>query len=220
MSVTASHGAPICPNCRARVDARRGPTAMCLSCGAPLGNYSAAAPVGSNGLWLVFGLVSFFALFCVGVILFLVLRTAPTSTPVATVTVVTESTAAPSSASSASASASTTVSAAPLSDAEKDQLDGTYMCGMDDTPNFPCRVSNGILEKLGGSQRFKGPISKQPGGNLTFSGTFFCPFGDCTHPVACTFVRQAPGKYLGKFGPNSIPGGGPGGEHVALVKVR
>jgi hypothetical protein len=138
------------------------------------------------------------------------------STPVSTVAI--ESTADTATAS-ASASASAKNSA-PLTDEEKDQLEGNYQCAMDDTPLFPCRVSNGVLEKLAGSQRFKGPISKLPGGNLSFSGSFFCPFGDCTHPVACTFVRQSAGKYVGKFGPNSVPGGGPGGERVVLNKVR
>jgi hypothetical protein len=137
----------------------------------------------------------------------------PTTT---TVTVESTATADPS----ASASASAKPVSAPLTDEEKDQLEGNYTCAMDDTPNFPCRVSGGVLEKLAGSQRFKGPISKQSGGNLSFSGSFFCPFGDCTHPVACTFVRQSAGKYVGKFGPNSVPGGGPGGERVVLNKVR
>ena len=195
---------------------------MCLSCGAPLGSFSGAP--GSQGIsplvWLL-GCGGLLAVSVVGAGVIVALRlraTAPISGPTTTVTVFTESTAAP--AASPSTSATSTVPAAPLSDAERDQLEGSYTCAMDDTPNFPCRVSGGILEKLAGSQRFKGPISKQPGGDLTFSGSFFCPFGACTHPVACTFVRQSPGKYIGKFGPNSVPGGGPGGERVVLVKVR
>lgn len=108
----------------------------------------------------------------------------------------------------------------PLTPQQLDELEGNYGCALDDTPTFKCRIANGELEKLEGSQRFKGPVSKLPNGNFNFSGTFFCPFGACTHPVAATFVRQAAGRYVGKFGPNSVPGGGPGGERVVLTKTR
>jgi hypothetical protein len=170
-------------------------------------------------LWWVLGCGGLLILFIIGGAGIFFLRATEEKSAGFSPTVVTvEGTA--SAEASASASASAKVASAPLSDEEKDQLEGNYTCAMDDTPNFPCRVSSGTLEKLAGSQRFKGPISKQSNGNLSFSGTFFCPFGDCTHPVACTFVRQSAGKYVGKFGPNSVPGGGPGGERVVLNKVR
>jgi hypothetical protein len=219
MQTPSSHGAQICPRCRTRVDARRGPSAICLSCGAALPNFSGGSASGSSALWWVLGCGGLLVLVSmVAGAAALLLGTSVDKSNGPTSTVAIESTV--TAEASASGSSSAKVAAAPLSDEEKDQLEGNYTCAMDDTPNFPCRVSNGVLEKLAGSQRFKGPISKQPGGNLSFSGSFFCPFGDCTHPVACTFVRQSAGKYVGKFGPNSVPGGGPGGERVVLNKVR
>ena len=219
MQTTTAHGAQICPRCRTRVDARRGPSAICLSCGAALPNVEGGSASGSSALWWLLGCGGLVVLFVVAAVAFVAFRVTETkSTESSTTTVIVESAA--SAAASASASASAKVASAPLSDEERDQLEGNYTCAMDDTPNFPCRVSGGTLEKLAGSQRFKGPISKQSNGNLSFSGSFFCPFGDCTHPVACTFVRQVAGKYVGKFGPNSVPGGGPGGERVVLNKVR
>jgi hypothetical protein len=217
--MNATHGAPICPRCRTRVDARRGPTAMCLSCGAPLPNFSAGQSSGSGVLVAILGVGAVLAMLIVGVAIYFAahLRTEAAES-VSTSTVAIES-PAETAAASASASSAPKISA-PLTDQEKDQLEGNYQCAMDDTPMFACRVSGGVLEKLAGSQRFKGPISKVATGNLSFSGSFFCPFGDCTHPVACTFIRQSAGKYVGKFGPNSVPGGGPGGERVVLNKVR
>lgn len=130
---------------------------------------------------------------------------------------------------SAEPPATTSASASPqpnrknsLSLAELERVEGNYKCAMDDTPAFACRIADGTLEKLGGSQRFKGPITALPSGDLAFRGTFFCPWGSCTHPVAATFVKQAPGLYVGHFGPNEDPsnGGGPGGERVVLNKVK
>jgi hypothetical protein len=123
-------------------------------------------------------------------------------------------------ASSAAASPSTSASATakpPLTDAERDELEGDYTCSIDDTAPFRCRVAGGQLEKLAGSQRFRGPVRKLPNGSLSFSGTFFCPFGDCTRPVAATFVRQGPGRYVGTFPQNAQ---GSGNERVVLVKAR
>ncbi len=181
-------------------------------------------------LWLLGGGLIF--AFCViaGVAVLFLGRSVDTRpTHVLTVTPVTvfsdtpTATAPASAIATASASvAATATSQAPISlaDAEREQLEGSYTCSMDNTPSFTCRVTNGILEKTGGSQRFKGPITKLSNGNLSFSGSFFCPFGDCTHPIACTFTRLGPGHYACNFGPNSVPGGGPGGEHVSLLKVR
>lgn len=217
-----SHGAPICPRCRTRIDARRGPTTFCHSCGAPLPQMQSGGGGGSSAVVWVVGLVAIFAILGGCFVAFLLLR-APveqpkTLPPTTTITVFSDTPSATASAPASAAPAATV--AAPLTAAELDVLEGNYQCSMDDTPSFPCRISNGVLEKLGGSQRFRGPITKRADGGFSFTGTFFCPFGDCTHPVACTFSRTSPGHYSCKFGPNSVPGGGPGGEHVVLGKVR
>lgn len=196
---------------------------MCLSCGHPFppGTFDTSSGGGSS-LVVPILIGAFLALSLVGgTTLLLLARSADkkaeaapasdASVPLAPLLVVEDS------GVDASVDAATPP---PLTDEEKDRLEGNYRCSMDDTPAFPCRIANGRLEKLGGSQRFRGPIRKLGSGNLEFSGEFFCPFGACDHPVACTFVRQGPGRYVGKFGPNSIPGGGPGGERVVLTKVR
>ncbi len=221
--VSESHGAPICPRCRARIDARRGPTSFCHSCGAPLPQLAASGTSGiSTGTVLILGLVAIFAIAAVAAIVVVLFArpSEPIAARPATVTTITVQAATPFDSASASASASTKVPAAPLTEAELDTLEGNYTCSMDDTPAFPCRISNSVLEKLAGSQRFRGPIVKNSNGGFSFSGTFFCPFGDCTHPVACTFTRTSAGHYSCRFGSNSVPGGGPGGEHVVLSKAR
>jgi hypothetical protein len=227
-------GPRMCPRCGARVDARVGRwSTVCLSCGHPLDPMAGAASARQSSsavIWWVLGGAALFLLLAVvggGLLVARAVlsdsRSSAPSEPVGTVTAVPTSTQPPIVASVASVAPSASASAkpnAPLSAAELDDLPGNYTCSLDDTPPFRCRIQNGILEKLDGSQRFKGPVTKQGDGNLAFSGTFFCPFGDCTHPVATTFIRQGPGRYVGKFGPNSVPGGGPGGERVVLNKVR
>jgi hypothetical protein len=128
-------------------------------------------------------------------------------------------TVSPTDSPSESASAKP-VPPPPLTDEERDALPGNYTCSIDDTPAFRCRVANNILEKLDGSQRFRGPVSKVGGGNLSFSGTYFCPFGACTRAISTTFVRQGPGRYVGRFPPSNSPGSGGGNERVVLTKVR
>ncbi|MBK6695747.1 MAG: hypothetical protein IPG50_26580 [Myxococcales bacterium] len=221
--------APICARCGARADARRGPTAACLSCGQafPLeGGAPPRAPTAMSPLvWVGAALLALCVVGALAGVAFVALRSEP-SAPAPRAT--SSSTLAPgpvlADVVDASPSASTKPPPQPLSDAERDELAGNYTCAMDDTPAFPCRVANGTLEKLAGSQRFKGPIQKLPNGGLAFSGTFFCPFGGCTHPVSATFVRQGPGRYIGRFpvnGPEArAAGGGPGGERVVLIKVR
>lgn len=233
MSTSRSPGARICSRCGTRADARRGNTSICLSCGQPFpvaafGAYGEPpAAKGSSALGWVVGILSVFFVLSLGAAFLLLSRsgksTATTSTPTAPAEVETQAPVATVTASSSAATTAPSASAKPvtaaLTDAERDELTGSYTCSMDDSAAFPCRIAGGNLEKLGGSQRFKGPVSKVDGGNITFSGTFFCPFGDCTHPVATTFVRQSPGRYKGKFGVNTIRGGGPGGEVVFLTKV-
>lgn len=220
--VSESHGAPICPRCRARIDARRGPTTFCHSCGAPLPQTSTGGGGISTATVVILGLVAIFAIAAVAAIVIVLFARSPepAAKQPGTVTTITVQADTPSDSASASASASASVSSAPLTEAELEEVEGNYKCSMDDTPAFACRISQGVLEKLAGSQRFRGPIVKNANGGFSFSGTFFCPFGDCTHPVACTFTRTSPGHYSCKFGPNSVPGGGPGGEHVVLTKVR
>jgi hypothetical protein len=216
--------ARICSTCGTREDARRGSSPVCLTCGQPFlrPSMTGAAPKGSSTLiWVGVGL--FCALCLVAILIaggvFLASQGVFDDKPPPK-----RATAAPivvqPPVTSTVASSATTSQPAPLTDEERDELAGNYTCSLDDTPAFRCRIANNTLEKLDGSQRFKGPVRKLGGGNLGFSGTFFCPFGACTHPVSTTFIRQGPGRYVGKFGPNSVPGGGPGGERVVLTKVR
>lgn len=179
-----------------------------------------AASKGSPLLWVaVGGLATIVLVGAIGVLV--LLRTSSRSSDanaaadasLAPVLLVVDAASSADAAPSASA-----VKPPPLTDEERDELAGNYTCSIDDTAAFPCRVANGTLEKTAGSQRFRGPIKKLPDGNLSFSGTFFCPFGDCTRPVACTFVRQGPGRYVGRFGPDAS--GGPGNERIVLNKVR
>lgn len=178
----------------------------------------------STATVVVLGLVAIAAIGAVAaivIVLFAPRPAEPTAKQPGSVTTITVQAATPPDSDSAAASASAPpVNTAPLTEDELDTIEGNYKCAMDDTPQFPCRISNNTLEKLAGSQRFRGPIVKNSSGGFSFTGTFFCPFGDCTHPVACTFTRTSAGHYACKFGPNSVPGGGPGGEHVVLNKVR
>lgn len=227
MSKSWSREAPICSRCRARADARRGRSLTCLSCGHPYAVPPSAivrpsATGTGTGLWLLVGVLGllFAGSTTIAVVLFAQRADARDDDAGAPIALQQDAQAAPlaaplasaSASGSASASASAKPAVSPLSDEELDELAGNYTCKMDDTPAFPCRIAGGTLEKLAGSQRFKGPVSKLGNGNLAFSGTFFCPFGDCTGPVATTFVRRGPGRYVGNFGP--------GGERVVLVKVR
>jgi hypothetical protein len=207
---------------------------MCLSCGHPFGapgfppTQAPTSTTSSPAIWWLTGVIVVLGLLTLGAVGLLILRSSGSSAPPpasADAAALEGGVAAPGAPTLAEVVDASTAGdagppkAAPLTEAERDELNGSYTCSMDDTPTFPCRIANGTLEKLAGSQRFRGPIRKVGGGNLEFSGTFFCPFGDCTHPVATTFIRQGPGRYVGKFGPNSIPGGGPGGERVVLTKV-
>jgi hypothetical protein len=229
---------PQCMSCGAPF-----PVAMPAYGAMPMGHPGMPRKSSSSALWWVLGIAGGFLLLSGLGVGILVVATASQvqdsslTTSAATVTAPTETatfvpvvptaptvtadpfaTAIPSATAVASAGAKPV--AAPLSPAELEELSGNYTCSMDDTPPFQCRIANNVLEKLGGSQRFRGPVTKLSGGNFSFSGTFFCPFGACDHPVATTFIRQSPGRYVGKFGPNSVPGGGPGGERVVLTKVR
>lgn len=216
-------GAVICSRCGTRADARRGTTAICLTCGQPFpaGVIGNGARGGGSALPIVLAMIAIGCVVSATVAIFLGRASHKDASPPSTTDA---SSGIPVLAPVASVEVDASASAKPiapvLSDAERDQLPGSYTCSMDDSPAFTCRIEGGVLEKVGGSQRFKGPIRKLANGDLQFSGTFFCPFGDCTHPVAATFARKAPGRYVGQFGPNSVRGGGPGGERVVLVKVR
>jgi hypothetical protein len=200
----------------------------CLTCGQPFRTTLTGAPPAkkSSSLvwWLVGGGVLLFIVVLVGLGITLLVASGvfgddPTPKAKGPVTPAPIVPAAPAPEAS-SAGSSSVIAKAPLSDAQRDDLPGEYTCSLDDTPAFRCRVSGGILEKLDGSQRFRGPVTKLPDGNLAFSGTFFCPFGACTHSVATTFIRQGPGRYVGRFAPTNAPGAGGGNERVVLTKVR
>ena len=72
----SSHGARICPRCRTRIDARRGASNVCYSCGAQLPPFvpAGAKSGGSLLLWLLGGGLIF--AFCViaGLVLFVLHR--------------------------------------------------------------------------------------------------------------------------------------------------
>jgi hypothetical protein len=79
-------------------------------------------------------------------------------------------------------------------------LIGKYSCtftqdGYTYSP-FPCVISQtteGIqLEKTAGSQRIKGLINITEEG-FDFSGTYFCPFGDCTSAASGSFAKTDKG---------------------------
>lgn len=83
---------------------------------------------------------------------------------------------------------------------EASDLTGKYSCTFtqDDytySP-FPCVISQtaeGIqLEKTAGSQRIKGLVNITEEG-FDFSGTYFCPFGDCTSNATGSFAKTEKG---------------------------
>lgn len=83
---------------------------------------------------------------------------------------------------------------------EYSDLIGKYSCtftqdGYTYSP-FPCVISQteeGIqLEKTAGSQRIKGMINITEEG-FDFSGTYFCPFGDCTSDASGSFAKTDKG---------------------------
>ena len=53
-----------------------------------------------------------------------------------------------------------------------------------------------VLEKVGGSQRFRGRVLPQDPG-FAFDGTFFCPDGDCTENVTARFTPVSGARYSG-----------------------
>ncbi|MEO9232981.1 MAG: hypothetical protein ABI421_06605, partial [Polyangiaceae bacterium] len=115
------------------MDARRGPTAMCLSCGATLPSFSTGQSSSSGVLVAILGVGAVLAMLIVGgAIYFAVHLKTEAAAGASTSTVAIESTAQ-STTASASASSAPKISA-PLTDEEKDQLDGNYQCAMDDTP--------------------------------------------------------------------------------------
>ncbi len=52
------------------------------------------------------------------------------------------------------------------------------------------------LEKISGSQRIKGKINLTEEG-FDFTGTYFCPWGDCTSPATGQFKKLEEGQYEG-----------------------
>jgi hypothetical protein len=74
-------------------------------------------------------------------------------------------------------------------------------------PAMPCviRTVRGelMLEKLAGSQRFRGVVRPR-GEGFTFDGEFFCPWGDCTQPLRGVFQPIGEGRLRGTFDDKSI----------------
>ena len=85
---------------------------------------------------------------------------------------------------------------------------GDYACSITSGgyqyPPFRCVVysaENGgqVLEKMGGSQRFRGRVLAE-GNGFRFDGTFYCPYGDCTEDMSGTFTTAgAPGSFQGSI---------------------
>jgi hypothetical protein len=78
---------------------------------------------------------------------------------------------------------------------------GQYSCTIDDYQPFLCQVytnpdGSQTLEKMGGSQRFRGQIAAADGG-FDFDGVFFCPHGDCTRDVQASFEALDDGAFQG-----------------------
>ena len=86
-------------------------------------------------------------------------------------------------------------------------LGGAYWCSIEDSgfkyPQFPCAIrkvdNRFVLAKLGGSQRFEGEIAPIASGGFTFTGRFYCPYGDCSQALHGTFEPVAGGGLRGKF---------------------
>lgn len=88
---------------------------------------------------------------------------------------------------------------------------GDYSCTIETDgyryPPFHCAIyvaedGSAMLEKLSGSQRFRGrldPSADQDGqvGGFHFAGTYFCPWGACTDNVSGDFAAQGPGVFRG-----------------------
>jgi hypothetical protein len=82
---------------------------------------------------------------------------------------------------------------------------GEYACviqsGAYRSPSSRCAVyvaedGSQILEKLGGSQRFRGRVMPD-GRGFSFDGMFFCPYGDCTESVSARFASVGASRYRG-----------------------
>lgn len=79
---------------------------------------------------------------------------------------------------------------------------GDYACslrhGEYEYRPFRCVVYNvdggQMLEKLEGSQRFRGRVLPARGG-FRFDGTFYCPYGDCTEDISGDFTALDDGMY-------------------------
>lgn len=84
-------------------------------------------------------------------------------------------------------------------------VNGEYSCviqsGAYRSPSSRCAVyvaedGSQVLEKLGGSQRFRGRVIPEARG-FSFDGMFFCPYGDCTESVSGRFASVGASRYRG-----------------------
>lgn len=88
---------------------------------------------------------------------------------------------------------------------------GVYDCSIGNAADhyqydfFRCvivrRKGSLVLDKQGGSQRFIGAIAATPDGGFSFTGRFYCPYGDCEQPLVGTFaaVESGPGQPTSQF---------------------
>ena len=98
----------------------------------------------------------------------------------------------------------------PLVAGESD-MTAAYWCSITSGeytyPAMPCvirKVDNRYqLEKLAGSQRFRGVVRPR-GDGFTFDGEFYCPWGDCTQPLHGVFTRSGDRTLRGTFSDAAI----------------
>lgn len=85
-----------------------------------------------------------------------------------------------------------------------EELIGKYSCtftqGDFTYDPFTCVIKkvgdNLYLEKISGSQRIKGDINITENG-FDFTGTYFCPYGECTAAATGQFKKTSEGKFEG-----------------------
>lgn len=95
--------------------------------------------------------------------------------------------------------------------ASSSDMTASYWCSIANGefvyPAMPCVIRNVDgrfkLEKLAGSQRFRGIVTPR-GDGFTFAGEFYCPWGDCTHPLHGVFAPIGDGKLRGTFDDKTI----------------
>lgn len=90
-------------------------------------------------------------------------------------------------------------------------LTASYWCAIEEGgyryPDMPCTVrqvaGRWVLEKMAGSQRFRGEIAPR-GEGFAFAGEVYCPWGDCVQPLHGEFRPSRDGSLRGRFTDNAM----------------